>query len=488
MFGFAPTDIGQGGGRIARLSPLVCIDSIGAPICATRASLLLKCTTHSGDVVTRVGAALSLYTGRSLIRRLMPRRSNARRMRWGVLTLVAGALVSAPLAPAATDPLRDRQWALDAIEADSARSVTRGGGAVIAVIDSGVDYVHRDLKDVLLPGYDFVDLDDDPYDQNGHGTHVVGILVARTGNGLGVASVAPDAKVLPLRVLNGDNSGASVDAAAAIDMAVERGAQVINLSVGEVEHDDRIDMAARRAVARDVVVVIAGDSSAGTGCSVRERIPGALCVASVDRALRRSPFSVVGPGVDISGPGGLSGGIRGSGVLSTAKSGGYKEMAGTSQAAPHVAGVAALLVSLGLRGQQVTRRLIETAKDLGAPGVDGRYGAGLVNARAAIDPSGAVLAAPGLSAPNAVSLHGLLKRGLRLGCAAARAGRCRIRLTLRTRIVGGGRVRADAGRVTVTTVRLNAIGRRQLRAGDRLVARAVIPGVDKPARETVPIR
>ena len=408
-------------------------------------------------------------------------------MRRGVVTALV-ALFAATPAQAATDPLRDRQWGLDAIEADSAHLLTRGAGAVVAVVDSGVDYVHPDLSGVLLPGYDFVEHDDDPYDQNGHGTHVVGILVADSGNGLGVSSVAPDAKVLPLRVLDADNEGAASSAASALDMAVERGAQVINLSLLESSYDASVDFAIRRAVANDVVVVVAGHTERDSGCSARARIRGVLCVAAVDRARRRSPFSAIGRGVDISAPGGLGARIRGSGILSTSKSGGYKEMAGTSQAAPHVAGVAALLVALGLRGEQVTRRLIETAGDLGAPGLDGTYGAGLVNARTAVDPAGARLAAPGLSAPKSLTLASLRRHGLRVECAAPRSGYCRTRLIAGGRSVGRTSAKVNAGERAITTLRLTSVGKRTLRKPIRLVLRAALPGIDRTMRQTISAR
>lgn len=408
-------------------------------------------------------------------------------MRKGVVTALVALFAVAP-AQAAPDPLRDKQWGLDAVEADSAHVIARGGGAVVAVIDSGVDYVHPDLAGVLLSGYDFVEHDDDPYDQNGHGTHVVGILVAGTGNGLGVSSVAPEAKVLPLRALNADNEGASSNLTAAIDMAVERGAHVINLSVGESEHDTSVDFAIRRAAARDVVVVVAGDNLGDSGCSARPRVRGVLCVASVDRTRRRSPFSAIGTGVDISAPGGLGGRIRGTDILSTSKSGGYKEMAGTSQAAAYVSGVAALLVGRGLRGADVTRRLISTAADLGPPGLDDEYGAGLVNARTAVDPAGATLAAPGLSAPPSVTVASLRRHGLRVGCAAPRNGYCRIRLIARGRSVGRGSAKVTAGQGSVTTLRLTSVGKRTLHKPVQLVLRAALPGIDRTVRQTISAR
>ncbi|HEV7460902.1 MAG TPA: S8 family serine peptidase, partial [Solirubrobacteraceae bacterium] len=120
-------------------------------------------------------------------------------MRRLVLLAVAGLLAVAPAARAAPDPLRPQQWGLDMIEADPAHQVGSGSGAVVAVIDSGVQADHPDLAGRLLSGYDFVDNDGTPQDGNGHGTHVTGIVAADANNGIGVEGVAPGAMVLPVR-------------------------------------------------------------------------------------------------------------------------------------------------------------------------------------------------------------------------------------------------------------------------------------------------
>src|ERR687896_1308364 len=143
---------------------------------------------------------------------------------------VLGALPGVALA--AADPLRGRQWGLDMIESDPAHGVTRGAGAAVAVIDSGVRANHPDLGGRLLPGRDFVENDDTPQDGDGHGTHVTGIVAANDDNGVGVSSVAPAAIVLPVRVLDDDGAGSVSDVAEGIDYATASGADVINLSLG----------------------------------------------------------------------------------------------------------------------------------------------------------------------------------------------------------------------------------------------------------------
>ena len=137
----------------------------------------------------------------------MPGPRNNGGVRRLLLAILAALLAGAPAAHAAGDPLRARQWGLDVIRADAAHSVSRGDGALVAVIDTGVVAAHEDLQGRLLPGKDFVEDDDTPQDGDGHGTHVSGIVAASAGNGIGVSSVAPGARVLPVRVLGDDGSG-----------------------------------------------------------------------------------------------------------------------------------------------------------------------------------------------------------------------------------------------------------------------------------------
>ena len=151
------------------------------------------------------------------------------------LFLGAAALLLLPsTAHAGTaDPFRASQWNLDRIGAPAAWRVATGSGVTVAVVDSGVDLRHEDLAGQLLPGHDFVDNDDDPQDAYGHGTHVAGIIGALADNGKGVAGVAPGVKLLPVRVLDDRGSGSLDNVVAGIHWAVDHGAKVVNLSLGE---------------------------------------------------------------------------------------------------------------------------------------------------------------------------------------------------------------------------------------------------------------
>ena len=312
--------------------------------------------------------------------------------------MLLAALVAAAPAVAASDPLRPQQWGLDLIESDAAHSASTGAGATVAVVDSGAAFGHADLAGRLVAGHDFVDGDDKPDDGNGHGTHVTGIVAADAGNGVGVEGVAPSARVLVVRVLDNNGAGSDQDIADGIDYARTHGAEVINLSLGEdiplslligSATGDAID----RAVAAGIVVVAAAGNSSFPFCDQPSSGAGGfLCVGAVDRDRTKSSYSNYGQGLAVVAPGGDGCGTPSCDILSTWFDGAYAALAGTSMAAPHVSGVAALLVACGVRGQAAVQRIVDTATDLGPPGPDGDYGAGLVNARAAV---------AGLSCPHA---------------------------------------------------------------------------------------
>ena len=380
-------------------------------------------------------------------------------------TIIALVLLAAtPATALAADPLRGQQWGLDMVESDPAHGVTRGASATVAVIDSGVRANHPDLGGRLLPGYDFVDNDGTPQDGDGHGTHVSGIVAANKDNGVGVSSVAPAAMVLPVRVLDDNGAGSVGDVAKGIDFAVSAGADVINLSLGQeiaiMGADPQFEAAVDRALDRGVIVVAASGNSGLPVCEQPSGRGRLLCVGAVDKRGMRSFFSSFGSGLGVVAPGGSALPLEGENILSTWGDGGYREQAGTSQATPFVSGVAALVVSRGLRGQAATNRIVATAKDAGPSGPDPEYGAGIVNARAAVSGSGSVgrLFVPGIQ-----RLRRVLRRGIRVRCRAPRAGRCRARASRKRRRLAAGSRGAPAGRTVTLFARPNRRGRRAFR-------------------------
>lgn len=438
----------------------------------------------------------------------------------GLAAVAVAAALALPSAAAAADPLRARQWGLDMVEATAAQRTASGEDAVVAVVDSGVVAGHPDLEGRLLPGRDFVDGDSRPEDGDGHGTHMTGIVAALSGNGIGVESVAPGAMVLPVRVLDDRGEGFAGDTADGIDYAVAQGADVINLSLGASApligaSDGEVSRAVERAVERGVVVVAASGNNGLPICENPSADGRVLCVGAVDRHGRRSSFSSFGAGLSLVAPGGSGSGEPDENILSTYTRPAYEELAGTSPATPHVSGVAALLVSLGVRGQAAVRRILGTASDRGSPGPDAEYGAGIVNARAAVaglgrrapgapdapaeapaDDRGAAGtgSAAGASLRRVHRLRTVLRRGIRVRCRAARAGHCRVTSggKGRRRIASGSR-RLAAGRSGVVRVRLTRRGRRLAlrrarRAGSqRLRLRIAVPG-GRPLRRTVVLR
>src|SRR5215210_1529405 len=386
-------------------------------------------------------------------------------MRSILLALVLAALIPSA-AWAADDPRRGEQWNLDLVESDAAHATATGAGAVVAVVDTGVATGHPDLAGQLLPGHDFVQDDDTPQDGNGHGSHVSGIAIAATGNGVGISSVAPGARLLPVRVLGDDGSGTSEDVAAGIDWARTNGADIINLSLGSeipiigAAGGDEIDAAIRRALAAGVIVVAAAGNNGVPVCEQPAADEGLLCVGSIDRRKQRSFFSSFGQGLGVVAPGGSTIPVSGEDILSTVPPDTYEEIAGTSQAAPHVSGVAALLVSKGVRGQAAVKRILDTATDLGPAGDDPEYGHGLVNARAAVAGLGSGGSGGSGGGPSGGSGGGsavkpfvrvrrrqaALRRGVRVRLRAAAAGRARVRVRSHGRTIAR-KVRAvPAGR------------------------------------------
>ncbi|MEI2716521.1 MAG: S8 family serine peptidase [Candidatus Nanopelagicales bacterium] len=284
-----------------------------------------------------------------------------------------------------TDPMRADQWGLTALDVETAWPLATGRGVTVAVLDSGVDASHPDLAGALVPGTstrggDRSAPDTDP---NGHGTHVAGVIAARANNGLGVAGVAPEASIMPVKVLGSDGSGWLSDVTEGIVWATDHGATVINLSLGGPDASVMAP-AVEYAQRRGVTVVAAAGNDASAEASYPAALPGVVSVAAIGQRLDPAPFSNRGETIDFAAPG--------SGVLSTVP-GGYESMSGTSMAAPHVSGVVALVRSIA-PGVDPVAMLQAGATDLGAPGRDDRYGDGAINAARSV-----ASACPTCSAP-----------------------------------------------------------------------------------------
>ncbi|MCU1676002.1 MAG: peptidase and in kexin sedolisin [Frankiales bacterium] len=299
----------------------------------------------------------------------------------------AADLVDAPARVAErtpSDPSYAKSQADDArlLRLPTAWSLRSDSSTIVAIVDTGVDLTHPDLRGRIVAGRDFVDNDATPQDENGHGTQVAGIVGAVPGNGRGIAGVVWNARIMPIRVLDADGYGFDDTIAKGIMWAADHGAGVINLSLGGPEADKVLQTAVRYATKRGALVVIAAGND-GTGVvQYPAAYSEAVAVGATDSTGRLTLFSSYGDWVDVAAPGWN--------VLSTALrfpgSGSYIAESGTSFSAPYVAGIAALVRAQHPRWSvaQVRRQLLTTARDAGAPGFDPFYGFGVVDAAAAL--------------------------------------------------------------------------------------------------------
>jgi serine protease len=328
--------------------------------------------------------------------------------------VAAGLPLGSPLAAPAPvlspgqfgdDDVRPDQWQLKALNMAEAWTYANGAGVTVAVIDSGVDAHHVDLEGQVLPGLDLVDAKGDAdADLVGHGTTVSAIIAGKDDD-KGVVGIAPRAKILPVRVLDRENRyDDALIVAKGVRWAVDKGARVINLSLGGSGSSAALAAAIDYAFAKDVVVVACtGNASASSNVGVwyPAREPGVIAVAGLDRDGHDLwSGSITGEWLDktaeSNGDDLWTGSLTGpETVLSApaanlvgARPGGYWRVQGTSFAAPMVSATAALIRSRwpDMPAGEVVNRIIKTARDLGPAGRDARFGYGLVN------PSGALTA------------------------------------------------------------------------------------------------
>jgi serine protease len=351
-------------------------------------------------------------------------------VKYAVPNHIARAAQTAPFIP--DDPAFRRQWNLhepwgigmpEAWSLAAAAGAPGGRGTVVAVLDSGVAFErykrYRRAPDLrrktFVRGYDFIDRDPHPNDVFGHGTHVAGTIAQATDNGEGTAGVAYGAKIMPLRVLDSGGSGDSVAIAKAIRYAAKKRVDVINLSL-EFQLDvvaseiPEILAAIRFAHRRGVLIVAAAGNGFGRRVAYPARADRVVAVGATTRSGCQSDYSNRGSDLDVVAPGGgvdadprtsqelelcnpddstdwiFQQTFRGNSVQRFGLPGGYE---GTSMAAPHVTAIAALVIATGKLGSNPSPEALQghlqaTARDLGSPGFDARYGHGLVDAARAL--------------------------------------------------------------------------------------------------------
>ncbi|WP_018963760.1 S8 family peptidase [Coprothermobacter platensis] len=293
------------------------------------------------------------------------------------------------------------------IQAVSAWDITRGAGVKVAIIDTGVAYENYgsytkapDLANTYFDtanAYDFVNNDTHANDDNGHGTHVAGTIAQSTNNNMGAAGIAYEATILPIKVLDSSGSGSYDAIANGIIWAADHGARVINMSLGGSQGSTTLQNAIQYAYNKGLVIVCASGNDGKSTVSYPAAYTQCIAVGSTRFDGNRVSYSNYGSALDIVAPGGDTSVDQnhdgyGDGILQqtfpqgSPNSFGYYFFQGTSMASPHVAGVAALVLSAHptYTNEQVRTAMQSTAKDLGTTGWDKYYGYGLVNAYAAV--------------------------------------------------------------------------------------------------------
>jgi len=280
------------------------------------------------------------------------------------------------------DPGYRYEWGISYTEADKAWSLIKQKREIkVAVLDTGVDYTHPDLKNRVLRsgGYNFVDNNSEIMDDNGHGTHVSGIIAASANNNVGISGITGtlDVKIIPIKVLDSNGNGETNNIVKGIKYAADNGADVINLSLGTNSKSKSIADAITYAKSKGVFVVAAAGNDGESSDNVSPASDGAFTVAAMDYNYKKAYFSDYGNCIKVSAPG-----VQ---ILSTVP-GGYEAWDGTSMAAPVASGIAAMIKAEdpNLTPSQVESILDSSAKDIMSKGKDQQSGYGMIDALNAI--------------------------------------------------------------------------------------------------------
>ncbi|HBN10022.1 MAG TPA: hypothetical protein DD435_15735 [Cyanobacteria bacterium UBA8530] len=293
----------------------------------------------------------------------------------------------------ANDPLSAKQWYLPYIHVNEAWRSSTGSKVVVAVLDTGVDFAHPDLAGQVIQGPDYAE-NKDARDVFGHGTHVAGIIAAKSNNGVGVSGVAPDARILAIKVLGKDGGGSIFSIAKGIKYAADYGAKnnchvVINLSLGGGASFDPINTVAGWYAARRGALLVAAAGNSNNAVGTPARIKYFMAVSATDHRDQKAGFSCYGSELSVAAPG--------VDIMSTTPTykvplndygyaQNYASLQGTSMATPMVSGIAALVWARhpDWKAEQVRSQLEKSSRDIGNSGRDQYFGFGRVDALSAV--------------------------------------------------------------------------------------------------------
>lgn len=268
------------------------------------------------------------------------------------------------------DPRYNQQWHLPKIQAPEAWDLYSGAPTVtIAIVDSGVDMDHEDLAAKLVPGRDFINNDDDPDDDNGHGTHCAGIAAGIANNNIGIAGLAWQCKIMPVKVLGSNGSGGFDAVAAGVVYAADNGAQVISMSLGSFAQSPVLTDAVSYALDKGSIVIAAAGNHGTTQKAYPAATPGVLAVANSMSNDQRNPGSAYGDWVHVAAPG--------TDIMSCFPGSTYGTATGTSMACPLVAGLAGIIKSAApsLDVDQLKQQIFDNCDPVGDYVIYGRINA-----------------------------------------------------------------------------------------------------------------
>ena len=306
-----------------------------------------------------------------------------------VLRIDDDVVVEALAKAGAIQPPQTLPWGINRVDAELVWPSGNSGDAVkVAVVDTGISADHPDLKNNIKGGYNAINPLKSWNDDNGHGSHVAGIIAA-LNNAIGTVGAAPLADLYAVKVLNRQGSGYLSDIIEGLDWAIANNMQVVNMSLGTSSDILSFREAVQRVSAAGIVQVAAAGNSGGS-VGYPAAYPEVIAVSATDSGDALASFSSRGPEVDLAAPG--------VGIYSAYKGTGYATLSGTSMAAPHVAGSVALVLSVPISvaydadfdgvwdPAEVQQKLQDRAVDLGVSGFDNLYGWGLINAFNAVQP------------------------------------------------------------------------------------------------------